>query len=358
MQPGKRLAGAKGSVRKIKRKAILGLQRSLHYSGVARLDRRFAAHEGFIALMYHSIPDAARENCVDAAGAIPAQLFERQLQQLQARCTVISLRDALRYLDGEAGLPRRAVVLTFDDGYLDNLEVAAPLLRKYGMPATLFLATGYVDRAEPQWVDELHFAFTYRTRDRLALSVLPMVLDLTQERTEAHARITVAMQLLRFGYARRRELLDEVIAQLQPSRRMPRLTLNWDDARRMRREYPEFELGLHTHDHIEMATLPVEDALAEVRHSQDRFQAEMGYAARYFSYPYGRCSMPLIEGLAQLGIEAAFRTQPTERITPAANPWALPRYEVNRSMVDLKLWSEGALPDLGRKMFGQVVDQA
>ena len=47
--------------------------------------------------------------------------------------------------------------ITFDDGYRDNLTVAAPILEKYRLPATLFLATGYVERGETQWSDTLHW---------------------------------------------------------------------------------------------------------------------------------------------------------------------------------------------------------
>jgi peptidoglycan/xylan/chitin deacetylase (PgdA/CDA1 family) len=341
----------------LKRKAMMSLQRTLHYTGAAELDRRFGSHEGFIALMYHSIPDTAREPFVDPQGAIPAELFEQQLEMLKAHCNVVPLSGAVAYLKGEGRLPERAVVVTFDDGYLDNFEVAAPLMKRLGIPATLFIATGYVDRQEPQWIDELHALFRARRRQVLKVDALPVRFDLSNPRGEKHAYLSISMQLLMQSYPKRRRLLDEVRAQLDPQGEMPRLTLSWDELRTMQQRYPDVELGLHTHDHTELATLPLADALAEVRQSQQRFRDELGSTARFFSYPYGRTSPELTRALPGLGIEAAFITQPTERVTVGSDAWAMPRYEVTRSLVDLRLWSEGALPELGKRVFGRVVDR-
>ena len=357
MLPFKKTAGSSGQITVLKRKALIGLQRGLHYSGAAQLNLRFGSHEGFIALMYHSVPDRHREAFVDPQSAIPAELFEKQLAMLKSHCNVVPLSDAVAYVKERGRLPERAVVLTFDDGYLDNFEVAAPMLQRLGLPATLFVATGYVDRQEPQWIDELHTIFRFRRRHALSADCLPMRLDLSNERSEKYAYLTLSMQLLKLAYPNRRRLLDEVTAQLDPERAAPRLTLSWDDLRIMQRRYPAFELGLHTHDHIALATLPLTDALAEVKQSQQRFKDELGHHARYFSYPYGRTSLELARALGPTGIEAAFITQPTERVYEGADPWTLSRYEVTRSLVDMRLWSEGVLPGLGKRVFGCVVDR-
>ena len=351
------VARTRQGVSELKRKTLLGLQRSLHYSGAARLDRSLGARDGFVALMYHSVPDLLRARFVDPTYALPAEVFDRQLSLLKKHCEVVPLELAVSWMRGQGRLPPRAVVLTFDDGCLDNLEVAAPLLRWHRVPATLFVATGYVDRQEPQWIDELYCAFRYRQRTRLELhGFAPFELD--SERAEREAYEAVAGSLLRLDAPGRRALLDEVKACLEPSRSMPRLTLSWEHLRTLRRVYPEIELGVHTHDHLDLAALPVDAALDEVMRSQLRFEAELGTTARFMSYPYGRVSPALADRLPQTGIEAAFTTQPTERITSRVSPWAMPRYEVTRSLTDFRLWSEGVLPALGRRIFGQVADRA
>jgi peptidoglycan/xylan/chitin deacetylase (PgdA/CDA1 family) len=74
--------------------------------------------------------------------SVSAELFERHLWWLtRFRCRVLSLEDALDWLDRSGALPRRSVVITFDDGYAETYSVAWPLLKRYGFPATVFLAT-------------------------------------------------------------------------------------------------------------------------------------------------------------------------------------------------------------------------
>src|SRR5262245_55599655 len=78
--------------------------------------------------------------------SLPVALFEQQLQYLERRgFQTVTLYDVHRYLRDGASLPPRAIALTFDDGYLDNWVYAFPLLKKYGMKATIFVATDFVD---------------------------------------------------------------------------------------------------------------------------------------------------------------------------------------------------------------------
>ena len=78
---------------------------------------------------------------------VTASAFEAQLQYLGRHALVLPLSEAAHRLC-EGTLPRRAVCLTFDDGYGNNLRVAVPLLRKYSMPATIFLSTAYVETGD------------------------------------------------------------------------------------------------------------------------------------------------------------------------------------------------------------------
>jgi hypothetical protein len=76
-------------------------------------------------------------------------------------------------------LAEGTVALTFDDGYRDALEVVAPILARYGLPAILYLPTGYVGRGETQWVDRLYTMFAARAHHRLELDgPLPTCFDL------------------------------------------------------------------------------------------------------------------------------------------------------------------------------------
>jgi peptidoglycan/xylan/chitin deacetylase (PgdA/CDA1 family) len=347
-----------GRIHWVKRRTLIGLQRSLHYSGVASLARRSRRdlRADFVTVMYHSVPDVECESFIDPEVSIPAATFERHLKVLQRHANVIPIDHALAWMRGEGELPPRAAVLTFDDGYLDNVKVVAPLLRQYGMPATMFIATGYVDREEPQWVDQLYTAFRFRQRYELIVDDGGQRFDVSTDRAARRAYKSLTAQLLAGDVARRRQLLDEVTSSLDPSLSCPPLTARWQDLRQLHVDYPEIELGLHGHDHLDLQALPLGEALLEVHRSQSRFEAEMGFRARFMSYPYGRCSPQLASSMAQYGIEAAFRTQPSLRTDRSTDRFAIPRFGAERSAVDLRLWTDGVLPGLGQRLFGAVAD--
>jgi SAM-dependent methyltransferase len=111
--------------------------------------RAVSSRPAGVVLLYHRIQDEE-----DVYGLnVPASLFEAQLAMLAAECCPMPLD---RLLSGARdGLPERAVAVTFDDGYVDTLEVAAPLLERFGVPATVFATTRWLDRAGEYWWDAL-----------------------------------------------------------------------------------------------------------------------------------------------------------------------------------------------------------
>jgi peptidoglycan/xylan/chitin deacetylase (PgdA/CDA1 family) len=101
-------------------------------------------------LMYHKINDLAGNTVT-----VPTSQFDEQMAQLHERdYTVISLDDVIAHYVDRRPLPHRAVLITFDDGYLDNLENAVPILQRHGYPAVLFAPIGYLGGRRPLPHDE------------------------------------------------------------------------------------------------------------------------------------------------------------------------------------------------------------
>src|SRR6266550_9463146 len=98
---------------------------------------------------------------VDASWSFPSRSgtgprgMERQFRFLRRVANVVPLRDALEALADGRDLPPRAVAITFDDGYRDNLEIAVPLLQRLGLPATFFLVPGILSGAVQPWWEAL-----------------------------------------------------------------------------------------------------------------------------------------------------------------------------------------------------------
>ncbi len=100
---------------------------------------------GIIILLYHNIgcPDAGMDRRLFVSPA----LFERQMRFLvKGKYHFASIDELMAYLNNKLSLPRKSVMITFDDGYEDNFEKALPILRKYGLPATIFLTTNFIGK--------------------------------------------------------------------------------------------------------------------------------------------------------------------------------------------------------------------
>ena len=101
-------------------------------------------------LMYHKVNDVDGNTVT-----VPPSAFDEQMAQLaELDYTAVSLDDVIAHYLDRTPLPPRAVLITFDDGYLDNLENAAPVLRRHGFPAVLFAPIGYLGATRPLPHDE------------------------------------------------------------------------------------------------------------------------------------------------------------------------------------------------------------
>ncbi|MFY9558249.1 MAG: polysaccharide deacetylase family protein, partial [Blastocatellia bacterium] len=121
-----------------------------------KLRRSFASTRRYLSgrtliLLYHRVGDADSDPW---QLAVTPQHFDEQLQVLRKYAWPLSLRE-LSTAHGRNWHPGRRVVITFDDGYADNLTAAKPLLEKHDIPATVFIATGYTGADREFWWDEL-----------------------------------------------------------------------------------------------------------------------------------------------------------------------------------------------------------
>ena len=120
-----------------------GVYRALGETASTLAGANGAGDDRLRVLMYHKVNDRP-----DNPLTVPVSLFDEQLAQLgELGFAVVDLDAVLDHYRSGVPLPRRPVLLTFDDGYRDNLENAAPVLRKYGYPAVLFVPVGCLDGA-------------------------------------------------------------------------------------------------------------------------------------------------------------------------------------------------------------------
>jgi peptidoglycan/xylan/chitin deacetylase (PgdA/CDA1 family) len=258
----------------------------LQRSRGAALLRRAPAWSGVLVLNYHRIGHVATAPFFrDAFSATPAD-FDRQLAFLARHADVIGAADLPHVLRGGRG---RHVMITFDDGYLDNYELAFPLLRQHRLPATFFICTGLLDGRRLSWWDEI--AWMLRTSRRSELPAnewLQAPVTLSGDREDA---IKAVIERYRsFLGDQATAFLDHVGDAAATGRAAPSLArdlwMTWDNVREMRTH--GMTIGAHTITHPILSRLPAERQLEEIGGCAARLAVELGETPRLFAYPVGK----------------------------------------------------------------------
>ena len=283
------------------------LQYFAYVSGAMRLSARFTnSNNSAIALMYHSVAENNSAQWIDPRNHVMAYIFEKQMEFLSENKKVISLDDLVNAVLRGRPLDEESVVLTFDDGYLDNLHIAAPILDRLNLTATLFLPTNYIDRGETQWVDQVYTIFKHRSKLTLNLPGSRTIFHLDHPEHENSAYKAVCTELIKADAVKRRSLLIDLQDQLQPEFTAPRLTMNWEEVRTLLSKHHCFQLGGHTQEHTDLTAASPKNAKKEIDFCAQRIKDETGITPRYFSFCYGRSNQNLRNMLAHTWIKAAF----------------------------------------------------
>lgn len=272
--------------------------------------------------------------------------------------TFVALAQVDNYLDG---VPPSApfVALTFDDGYRDNLELALPILEKYGVPATIYVSTGAPDRTLKAWWLRIETALARKGEVALDLPNLPARLSLPD-----HASKCATYQLLSDYLPRTIEVNAPFAESLLPLREMSDEALldsyfmSWDELRSIA-GHPLITIGAHTVTHRVLTHLERADALWEMKEGRSRLAAELSVPAEHFAYPFGECAEREF-GLAQ---EAGFKTAVTTRrgnifAEHAIHRMALPRFPLgglSETMKEAELNVSGAPIGIGSRWLNPVV---
>ena len=287
----------------------LGLDRPLRW-----LRRRQA-----VVLMYHGFTDRPSDGIVNYQGnRLQQETFRLQLAFLKKNCAVVTLRQIAASLTGGPALPDNAVALTIDDGYESVYTLGFPALREAQVPATLFVATQFVDERVPLWPDRLEYAFAGAPGDPAA----------RRERLKGLQRR--AKDLLP---AKREALISSIEVELgrklifdanAPENYRP---LIWAQAREMA-DSGLMEIGSHTHTHTIVTLLDAEAGRLELAQSKALVEKNIGRPCDLFCYPNGdyadfnaTSSRSLIDAGYRCGL-----TTVAGFVKPGADPYTMLRF--------------------------------
>lgn len=318
--------------------------------------RRFARRcrnrlqPGSLILLYHRVTDVS---CDPWGLCVTPQHFAEQLQVLRQYTQLTQLRRLSQDV-AEGKHHRRHVVITFDDGYADNLHNAKPILERYDVPATIFIASGYVDREREFWWDELERLF-------LQPGALPQQLELningyqyqwdlgefanyTESTYQQHRHWKAEQEdpptprqlvyyevwkLLRVLPAGDRDrILDRLLtwAGMTAGSRSTHRSLTRAEVATLERG-SLVEIGAHTIAHPFLCSLPLSSQQEEIYHSKAQLEELLGHEVTSFSYPFGNYTSDSVAIVRDAGFNCACATIHAS-VQRHSNLFELPRVEI------------------------------
>lgn len=317
----------------------------VHWSGIGRVFEAVVKPKGAIILMYHSVAQANDARFIDPPNRISPEKFELQMAFLGKHRRVVPMSQLVDIITSGISPPAGTVCITFDDGYLDNLTVAAPILEKHGLAATLYLPTRYIDHCEMQWADRLYWIFNYRALDKLSLSSIGLEdVNMASSASRMQAQGLLHRYLLEADFEGRERLLGELERQLAPVERPPQLMMSWDNVREICRRYPFIEIGGHTRDHMDLRTHCGEDARSQITGCADDLRRQLGFYPAHFSFPYSRWCAETRNIVSSSGWKSAVGMGEDMRIEAKSNRFAMPRVESPRTMTELRFKTSASYP--------------
>lgn len=222
--------------------------------------------------------------CFPSAPGAGVSGLERQLRALRSLTNIVPLGWALRAMSDGLPLPARALSITFDDGYRDNLTLAGPLLRRLQIPATCFLVPGILSGDVVPWWERLAWALSEAQTDHVEWKQKRVMLYSAAERYTAFRKM--AEQLKSSDRRHRESAVNEFVLRLSPSGeyRFRDQFLDWDGARELQ-QY--MEVGSHSMYHAILSRETEKAQHEDLEDSRRQLSEGLDADVRLLAYPNG-----------------------------------------------------------------------
>ena len=260
-------------------------------TGCSRLALAYGGWRGrYTVVLYHGVVAGSGKGFRPGHELFVTQeTFLRQLRFLRRHFEVVSVRQMMERVRNGAPAERPTVAVTFDDGYVNNLAIASPLLQEEGVPATFFLATDLIGTVQPSWWARVAAAAS--KCQQMVTVAWP-----TGPTTYALARVPEKQRLIRDAH--RQAMLvsngtgESVAGVVEAAAGVPSASteafrfMDWTQVRALAAK-PLFELGSHSCTHRVLSRLSDAELDRELSESKARIKAEVGVTVDFMAYPYG-----------------------------------------------------------------------
>jgi len=274
--------------------------------------------------------------------------FEDQIKYLSKTHKILSLNELATCLRAGKPLAKRVAVVTFDDGYKDNYRYAFPILKKYKIPATIFLVTGHIDTGNLFWFDKIEYIIKNTKIKRLKLDGFGDF-SLNPINNRLQSIFTIAEKLKKIEDEKKNHLIEKIIniSKVDIPHDLGRdVILSWDEVKEMNEWGIDF--GAHTISHPILTRVSLEQAKFEILQSKKDIEKRLGQSVYTFAYPNGTYedfNTKILDIVRKSGFTCAVTTIPTTQASKT-NLYELGRLDPGGSFLSFKFVVSGLYSDI------------
>ena len=290
-------------MRKLKDIIKILLYHAGYYYLIRFQDNRSCDNKRLLILTYHNISDGSeffvKEHPFKVRPVITTKQFETHLRVLKQNFCVLPLKDAVGEMKENKEPKKDLVAITFDDSYRSFYHLAFPLLKKYDLPATVFLPTDFINGKMIFWWDKLSQMLLSDNIEKVSRSTLSLIMgeELTDKffaiKTDLQKRINFLVELESYLIGLEDGLIEKKIRELKdifcPDGGMDlfdeALPLTWNQIKELSKFNIKF--GSHTCSHLNLKNVPKEKIEKEIACSKEEIESHISNQVNCFAYPYG-----------------------------------------------------------------------
>lgn len=301
------------------RQVILGLVRG---AGILRLFQHVHRHRIIIWMVHGVMDERDHSSWKPLRPQLSREKLDEYLRVLSKKYRFISLKDAMEMLRGRKPIQPYSMVLTFDDGYRNNVTNALPILGRHRAPATFFVPTGFLNDPRPFWCDRLDYALQHAhvSGREVRVGSLAVCLD-------GSSREALRDSFLQFRRAAKKQDLpdheflrdmEQLASQLEAEAGHALADIQDDDTWSAVMTWEQVEelagdenvtFGSHTADHIRLGLVGAEAARAQLIRSKQDIERHTGKPCTCLAYPNGSYSPQVIEWARETGYDCGVTTE-------------------------------------------------
>lgn len=311
----------------------------VYFSGLSQLLKPMAQGDGIIFMLHHILPNAAQDNTKFRPNGlleITPDFLEQVIVYLQTNdYEIISIDEAQRRMNNRTAKAKKPyIVFTIDDGYLDNLEHAYPIFKKYNCPFTIYVTTDLCDHKLFMWWRALDAVI----RDNVAVEFSEFGIKINKPTNNVEQKYAayneIYWQLRDMGEVEKRQAVMALAKKygFDPIEETKSVAMSWQQLKQLDQD-DLVTIGAHTISHSAIAKLSDADAKIEIEQSRKIIHDKTGITCEHFCYPYGsaaEANMREFKMTEQAGYKTAVTTQKGMLYAEhKAHLYALPRVSLN-----------------------------